>query len=79
MLVAWQYTLSTTGFCEDGRALVTAGRLHASRAAVRLLRASDQLVRRVGPSPRVVGGEPWRMSVEIPPVMLRGASEEVCL
>jgi hypothetical protein len=44
MPIAWRSMLSTTGFCEDGRALVTAGRLHASRAAVRLLRASDQLV-----------------------------------
>jgi hypothetical protein len=44
MPVAWQSTLSTTGFCEDGRALVIVGRLHASRAVVRLLRASDQLV-----------------------------------
>jgi hypothetical protein len=40
----WQSTLSATGFCEDGRTPVTAGRLHASRAAVRLFRASDQLV-----------------------------------
>jgi hypothetical protein len=44
MPVAWQSTLSTTSFCEYGRALVTVGRLHASRVVVRLLRALDQLV-----------------------------------
>jgi hypothetical protein len=56
MSVEWRSTLSTAGFGEDGGALVTAGWLHASRAAVRLLRTLDQLARRVGPSPRVVGG-----------------------
>jgi hypothetical protein len=39
---------------------------------VRLLRASVQLVCSVGPSPRVVGGEPWRLLVGTSPVTLRG-------
>jgi hypothetical protein len=43
MPVAWRSAVSTAGFGEDGGALVTVGRLYASRAAVRLLRASDQL------------------------------------
>jgi hypothetical protein len=33
----------------------------------------------VGPSPRVVGWEPWSTSGETLPVMLWGASGEICL
>jgi hypothetical protein len=43
MLLAWGSALSTAGFGEDGGMLITAGRLHASRAAVCLLRISGQL------------------------------------
>jgi hypothetical protein len=44
MLLAWRSALSTVGFGEDEGVLITAGRLHASRAAVCLLRVSGQLV-----------------------------------
>jgi hypothetical protein len=43
MLPAWRSALSTAGFGEDEGMLITAGRLHASRAAVCLLRVSGQL------------------------------------
>jgi hypothetical protein len=68
--------LSTAGFGEDGGVLITAGRLHAPRAAVCLLRVSGQPTRRVGPSPRVAGWEPWSTSVETLPVTLGDASGE---
>jgi hypothetical protein len=79
MLLARRSALSTAGFGEDEGMLITAGRLRTSRVAVRLLRVSGQLARRVGPSPRVVGWEPWSTSVETLPVALGGASEEICL
>jgi hypothetical protein len=44
MLLAWWSALSTAGFSEDGRMLITAGRLHASRAVVCLLRVLGQPV-----------------------------------
>jgi hypothetical protein len=43
VLPAWRSALSTAGFSEDGGMLITAGRLHASRAAVCLLCVSGQL------------------------------------
>jgi hypothetical protein len=79
MLPAWRPALPTVGFGDDEGMLITAGWLHASHAAVRLLRVSGQLAWRVGPSPRVVGWEPWSTSVEALPVTLGGASEEICL
>jgi hypothetical protein len=79
MLPAWRLALSSAGSGEDEGTLVTAGQLRALRVAVRLLHVSGQLARRVGPNPRVVGGEPWSTSVETLPVTLRGASEEICL
>jgi hypothetical protein len=44
MLLAWRSALSTAGFGEDEGMLITAVRLHASRAAACLLRVSGQLV-----------------------------------
>jgi hypothetical protein len=79
VLPAWRFGVSTAGFGEDGGMLITAGRLHASRAAVCLLCVSGQLACRVGPSPCVVGWEPWSTSVETLLVTLGGASEEICL
>jgi hypothetical protein len=43
MLPAWRLALSTAGFGEAEGTLITVGRLHASRAAVCLLRVSGQL------------------------------------
>jgi hypothetical protein len=43
MLLARRSALSTVGSGEDEGMLITAGRLHASRAAVCLLRVSGQL------------------------------------
>jgi hypothetical protein len=37
MSSAWRSALSSAGFGEDGGTLITAGRLHASRAAIWLL------------------------------------------
>jgi hypothetical protein len=79
MLPAWRLALSSAGSGEDEGTLITVGRFHAFHAAVCLLRVSGQLARRVGPNPRVVGGEPWSTSVETLPVTPRGASEEICL
>jgi hypothetical protein len=79
VLPAWRSALSTAGFGEDEGILITAGRLHASCAVVCLLCVSSQLAWHVGPSPRVVGWEPWSTSVETLPVTLGGASEEICL
>jgi hypothetical protein len=61
------------------RGRATAGRLHAPCVAVRLLRASSQLVRHVRPGPYVIEWEPWRTSGETLPVTLRGTSGEICL
>jgi hypothetical protein len=74
MLPAWGLAPSSAGSGEDEGTLITAGRFHAFRAAVCLLRVLGQLTRRVGPNPRVVGGEPWSTSVETLPATLRGAS-----
>jgi hypothetical protein len=79
MLPAWRLALSSAGSGKDEGTLITAGRFHAFRAAVCLLRVLGQLARRVGPNPRVVRGEPWSTSVETLPATLRGASEEICL
>jgi hypothetical protein len=51
MLLAWRLALSSAGFGEDVGTLITAGRLHASRAAVRLLRVSGQLLMTCGTQP----------------------------
>jgi hypothetical protein len=65
MLPAWRSTFSTAGFGEDGRMLITAGRLHASCAAIWLLpfRVSSHDV--WGPAPVSEGGNPgtrrWRL------------------
>jgi hypothetical protein len=40
---AWRFALSPAGLGEDGGVLVTAGRLHAPRAAVRLLLSQASL------------------------------------
>jgi hypothetical protein len=77
--LARRLALSSAGSGEDEGTLITAGRFHALRAAVCLPRVLSQFARRMGPNPRVVGGEPWSTSVETLPVTLRGASEEICL
>jgi hypothetical protein len=77
MLPVRRSALSTVGFGGDEGMLITAGRLRASRAAVCLLRVLGQLARCVGPSPHVVGWEPWSTLVETLPVTLGGASEEI--
>jgi hypothetical protein len=51
MLLARRSALSSAGFSEDEGMLITAGRLHASREVVCLLRVLGQLAWRVGPSP----------------------------
>jgi hypothetical protein len=58
---------------------VTAGQLRASRAAALASSALGQLARRVGPSPRVVGGEPWSVFEKTQPAMAEDASGESCL
>jgi hypothetical protein len=60
---AWRSALSPAGLGEDGRMLVTAGRLHAPRAAV-WSSVLGQLACHVGPSPRVIGGRPWSVLVK---------------
>jgi hypothetical protein len=55
---AWWSALSPAGLGEGGGVLVTAGRLHAPCARRFGFFCLGQLARRVGPSPRVVGGGP---------------------
>jgi hypothetical protein len=56
--------------------LVTAGRLHAPRAAVWLLPFRVSLHDVWDLAPRVVGGGPWSTSVKTLPVTLEDASGE---
>jgi hypothetical protein len=79
MLPAWRFALPSAGSGEDEGTLITAGRFYALRAASCLPRVSSQFARRMGPNPRVVGGEPWSTSLETLPVTLVGASEEIYL
>jgi hypothetical protein len=50
-LPAWRFALLTAGFGEDGGMLITAGRLHASRAAVCLLHVFGSALMTCGTQP----------------------------